>query len=288
MNDILLATQSKNNNVQGYFLNLLNSVNFAQEQLSLNIISSAIFCRALTASALLSGNLKNKSDVFSLTWNCSGPAKKIVAEANFEGMLRGFIEESELSYIEGSLVDGNIKAEPYIGFGEILISRTTADTRPAYNEKVIIETGEIAQDISIYLGQYLKVQSALKIGLSINDKNKIESCGGILLIASQKTSEYELNDIYQTFNSLTSLTEILNKDISQVYKIFEHLKLDISNAKEIFYKCSCDLQKIKTLLLSLPNEKLNEYKISNDKIEAQCQYCSKKYTFNSDEIIKKI
>jgi molecular chaperone Hsp33 len=232
MNDILLSTQSKNNNVQGYFVNLKNSASIAQEKLSLNLISTAIFSRALTASVLLSGNLKNKSDVFSLIWNCSGPAKKIVTESSFEGFVRGYIEDPDLLYIEGSSIDGNIKAEPYIGFGEILISRTTTDSRPQYHEKVVIETGEIAQDISIYLGQNLKIQSALKIGLSIDDRNKIETCGGILLVASQKTSEYELNDIYQTFNSITSLTEILNKDISQVYNIFNKLKLDISNARK--------------------------------------------------------
>lgn len=283
MKDILLTTLSKNGNIIGYYTNLKNCAKIIQSRHSLTIISTSILCRALTAAALLSGNLKNRPDILTLTWDCSGHVKKMIAEINFDGKIRGYIQEPNLQFIEGSIVDGNIKTEPYIGFGEIVVERKSFDARPEYYTPVVIETGEIAQDISLYLDQCLKIQSALKLGISISNKNIINVCGGILLMALSKANEFELAEIYQAFNSMTSLTEILKNDISKVYKIFNDLKLDLVNVKEINFKCSCNSDNIKSLLKKLPHEKLKEYIVNENKIEAECQFCTEKYIFDLNE-----
>lgn len=283
--DILITTLSKDKKIHGYFCNIKNTTTHAQQAHGLNIISTAVLCRAMAASTLLSGNLKNKSDVLALNWNCTGPVGKIAAEISFEGKIRGYVGEKNLDFIEDSISpEKGITTEPYIGFGELIVSRYTFDNRAPYNSVTIIETGEIAQDISLYLDQSLQIQSALNLGLSIDKTNKIESCGGLLLMAMPGADIEDLEKIYDSFNALGSLTDILNHDMKKINDLFETLHLEIINSKEITYNCNCNRTKIHNVLKGLSNDELKEYITKNNVIEVDCQYCSKRYSFKLDDL----
>lgn len=282
--DFLITTISKNRNVHGYFTSIKNSLKDAQKRHNMNMISTTIFSRAMIATTLLSGNLKNQIDYLSISWNCTGPVKKIFTEVYYDGNIRGYIGEPNLQFIEVSNHDNNIKAEPYIGFGEIIVSRKSFDNRVPYNSVLVIETGEIAQDISLYLDQALQIQSALKIGFSVNKNNVIEAGGGILFMAMPGASEYELADVYHAFNSIGSMTEVLKSNVSKVNNQFKKLGLEIINIKKIKFNCNCNKQKIINILKKLDKEELKKYIIDSDKIEIECQFCSQKYNFMIDEL----
>lgn len=282
--DFLITTISKNKNVHGYYVNIKNSLKDAQKRHNMNIISTSIFSRAMIATSLLSGNLKNQSDYLSIAWDCTGPIGKIFCEANYEGNIRGYIGKTDLQFINDTIFENNIKAEPYIGFGEIIVSRNSFDNRPPYNSVVVIETGEIAQDISLYLDQVLQIQSALKIGFSVNKFNEIEVAGGILFMAMPGASKSELLDIYHTFESIGSLTEVLKKRVSNVNIQFKKLGLEIINIKNIKYKCTCNKAIINGYLKGLSKNELEKYIIDSKRIEVACQYCAKKYNFMINEL----
>lgn len=283
-NDFLITTISKSKNIHGYYARIKSSLNEAQNKHKMNIISTTIFSRAMIATTLLSGNLKNKRDYLSVFWNCTGPVKKIFCEANYEGNIRGYIGEPNLQFIKDSTDDINIKAEPYLGFGEIVVARNSFDDRPPYNSVIVIETGEIAQDISLYLDQALQIQSALKIGFSINNSNEIEAAGGILFMALPGASESELMDVYHAFDSIGSITDVLKSGASEVNKQFEKLGLEIINTKNIRFQCTCSNNRIKEILKGLNKKELEKYTVDLNKIEVACQYCAKKYNFLIDEI----
>ena len=137
--DFLITTITNNNNIHGYFCSIKNSLTEIQKKHNLNIISTTLFSRAMIGTTLLSGNLKNKKDYITVIWQCTGVAKKIYCEAYFDGRIRGYIGEKNLSLIEGSLKDNFIFAEPYVGFGELKVLRTTFDNRAPYSSIVPIE-----------------------------------------------------------------------------------------------------------------------------------------------------
>jgi len=285
--DFLLTTISTSNNIHGYFCKIKKSLTEIQKKHSLNIISSTIFSRAMAATVLLSGNLKNRNDYITVIWQCTGDAGKIFCEAFYDGSIRGYIKEKNLSLIETSMKDNFIYSEPYIGFGELKVMRTTFDDRAPYSSVVSIETGEIAQDISLYLDQAFQIQSALKLGLSISRENEIESAGGLLLMAMPGATKEELNNIYDSFNSLGSLTEILKKGNKEINNLFQKLGLEIISIKKIFHKCSCNRLKIFGIIKKLDKEELKKFITEGTKLEVECQYCSEKYMFEIDELGEK-
>ncbi|OHD12882.1 MAG: hypothetical protein A2086_02210 [Spirochaetes bacterium GWD1_27_9] len=286
-NDILITTLSENKKIYGYLAITKNTAEQAQKNHNMNIISSAIFCRALTATVLLGGNLKNSKDILTLRWNCTGPVKSILIETTGEGNVKGYIGNNNLQLIEDSIFDNTIKAEPYIGFGELNVTRNSIDGKQPYSSVTVIETGEIAEDISLYLEQSLQIQSAIKIGLSINKDNQIEASGGLLLIAMPDATEEDVKKIHSSFENIHSFTEILNSNIEEteiIKKFLSDLKLEIISTKNIQFKCTCDENKIKGFLKTLKKEEFTEYITEEGKIDAECQYCGRKYSFSPQDL----
>ncbi len=130
--------------------------------------------RAVTSVILLSGNLKNDTDVLSMQWKCRGLAHGIFVEARGNGTVRGYIEETNLPLLDGSIKDGTLLANEYIGLGEIITNRYAKNGKP-YSSVTLIESGEIAEDVAIYLNQSLQIDSTINIGSSINGNNDIDN-----------------------------------------------------------------------------------------------------------------
>ena len=285
--DYLITLLSNEKKIHGYIAILKNTAISLQKSHSMNIISSAIFSRALVGGVLLSGNLKNKCDTLSLRWNCNGPAKSIFIEANGNGEVKGYIGENNLKLIEKSISDNSILSEPYIGFGELTFTRNSSFSKAPYNSLTVIETGEIAEDISLHLQQSLQIESALKIGLAIDNNNNIETCGGILFMAMPNCTNEEIKALKKAFDGVVSLTDILKKSDDNLNSIIEHFKpldLEIISKRNINFYCNCNILKIKNILKSLKKEDLQEYLSETGKIEASCQYCGKKYFFNESNL----
>lgn len=283
--DVLITTISKNSNIHGYITTIKNCAREAQQRHTLNIISSALLCRALAATVLLSGNLKNCSDLLSCHWDCTGEAGSIVTEISYEGKVKGFIDNPHLVYKEESFSSSEgIDSAYYIGSGQLHVARKTFDNRPFYNSITPLDTGDIAQDVSIYLDISLQVQSILNLGLSISSANTIEACGGILLQAMPDASPDEIHRLYEEFLRLDSMTTLLQEDISRVKPLFDALDLEIADVRPITFKCGCTEEKITGFLRCLDKTELEHYVIKERQIEAACRYCSKIYRFDADTI----
>lgn len=285
--DYLITLLSKEKNIHGYIATVTNTAREIQQSHNMNIISSAIFSRALTAAVLLSGNLKNDHDTLSLKWECNGPAKNIFVEITGKGNVKGYIGENNLPLIEKSIFNDTILSEPYIGFGELYLTRSSfTGTRP-YNSVTVIETGEIAEDVSLHLHQSLQVESALKIGLSIDRNNNIETCGGILFMAMPNCSNEEIEILHRSFNDILSLTDLLKdskENLNTIKNYFEPLELEIISIKKITFFCNCNVMKIKNIMKSLKKDELDEYLNDKGNFEATCQYCGKKYSLSKDSL----
>ncbi|HOJ64906.1 MAG TPA: Hsp33 family molecular chaperone HslO [Spirochaetota bacterium] len=284
--DILISAISKDKLVYSYIVILNDTIKEFQKRHNLNIISQAIMARAVTGAVLLSGNLKNEGDILVLNWNCTGPVNKIVVEVNSAGKVRGYIENPNLSFIENSIVDGNIKAEPYIGFGELIVSRFTTSGNPPYHSVVPIVSGEIAEDIALYIQQSLQIESALKIGLSINKDNILEVCGGILLIAYPEVSDKRIKEINNKFEAIKSFTDLLKENDFNYNKIFDNFELEKFAEREISFECNCNISQIKNFLMKLKEEELKEFIEKDGKINVDCKYCGTHYEFLQEEIRK--
>lgn len=285
--DIIITTLSKDKKINGYITTCTNTAKSLQNSHQMNMISSAVFCRALAGGILLSGNLKNTNDIITLNWKCTGPAERLFVEANGLGEIRGFIGNNNLSVIDKSLRNNNISSEPYIGFGELVVSRMKNDGGEPYNSITVIETGEIAADLSLFIKQSLQIDSALNIALSIDKNGLIETVGGILFMAMPDADDDDVQKLENAFKKVGSLTDLLKSDVTNeqiINDYFSELEFDVISKRPISFKCSCSDNRIRNILKSLKSEDFTEYISENELIEAHCQFCGKRYSFEPKDL----
>ncbi len=281
--DFIITAISQKGNLVGYFTSIRNCAEQVQTAHKMNNVSTAVFARALSAAVLLSGNLKNPDDRLAMNWDCTGPVKKLCIETDGCGNIRGFIDNPQLEFIERSVLNGEFSTEPYIGFGELTVSRETGDSAP-YQSIVVIETGEIAQDLSLFLEQSLQIQSAVNIGLSVDKNNKILCAGGLMLMGLPGVTEQEIKDMHNEFQKITSLTDVLCKDEQAVLEMFNSLNMDIIGNRSIQFHCKCSLEKVKSVLKSLKPESLQEFLSKDNCYETSCRYCGAQYKITKEEL----
>lgn len=281
--DRIINAMTKSKNIQGFIALTRDSVKAGASGHKMNIISECIFARALTAGVLLGGNLKNEGDKLILSWNCTGPAKKIVIETSSNGEVRGFIEDNNLQLIEKSIDGGTILSEPYIGFGDITVSRYSGLNAEPYHSVSVIESGEIAHDIAVYLDQSLQIQSCINIGLDIAVDGEPNVCGGMLLMAMPGATEDEIKQLFDKFNSIPSFTTLLKCDgmteDEMIKALLDRFGMEQVFEKPVSFRCHCDSASIGKMLESMTDEMRNEYKDADGHIRAVCQYCGKEYKF---------
>lgn len=281
--DFIITAVSQKGNLVGYFTSVKNCAKQIQAAHTMNNISTMVFARALSAAVLLSGNLKNPDDRLAMSWDCTGPVKKLCIETDGCGNIRGFIDNAQLEFIERSVQNGEFSTEPYIGFGELTVSRETGSSAP-YQSIVVIETGEIAQDLSLFLEQSLQIQSTVNIGLSVDKNNTIVCAGGLMLMGLPGVTAQEINELYNAFQKITNLTDVLCKDEQTVLELFNSLNMDIVGNRSVQFHCKCSAEKVKSILKSLKPENLQEFLSKENCYETSCKYCGAQYKITQEEL----
>jgi molecular chaperone Hsp33 len=285
--DTLYIAISKDKQIHGYICSIPDTVRELQQRHSLSMVSSAVFARALTAGVLLGGNLKNKNDSLAIKWNCTGPVGSIYVESTYAGTVRGMVDDPALQPVEESITDGELVLEPYLGFGEIVVTRKTGDNRPPYYSVSPIESGEIANDISLYLRQSLQIDSALRLGLAITPANEISVCGGLLLQAYPGASDKSIQKMYDAFSAIDSFTNVLERKYDNntiMQDILEEFDLEIIGSRPISFSCSCSSDSISSILKSLPQEDFIRFIRDDGTVSALCEYCSEEYVFSPESL----
>lgn len=283
--DKLYILLSKNKKVSGYLCHINETAKKVKEIHNYNIIANAILLRAIASTVLVSGNLKNKNDELIFKWQCTGPIKSIVVEVDYEGRTMAYVGNPNLEYIEGSIVNGSIKAEEYIGFGELVVMRRAYDGRAPYVSVTVLESGEIAHDVSVFLNQSLQVECAMKLALSLNKNNEVEVCGGILLMAFPDATDEEINEIYKKFNSFGSLTDLFKQtDPDNFISLLDKFDMELIATRNIRYECNCNKNKILNFLVGLNQNEFTNYIMEDGKISATCEFCNREYIFTPLEI----
>ncbi len=285
MNDKLITLISKNGKINGYICTLRGVIDEVGESQGLNLISKAVFARALSAAVLLSGSLKSDSDMLTLKWECTGPVGAITVQVNGKGIMRGNIKNRSLSLIESSIDSEGFRTEPYMGFGEFVVSRKLFNSNRDYNSVGVIETGEIAEDITRFLSDSMQIDSGLKLGLDISPDNKTTAAGGILLMAMPGASDQDIDKIEAVIDNLNSVTRILSVlDKNTIKKFADDNDLIVVGERSISFECGCNADKIKSVMKQLSYEEFTHYITDEGIISAVCEFCNKKYDFTPEEI----
>ena len=229
---------------------------------SIHQSANPAFGMVLTAAGLMGLMLKGQRDKLSLIFKSEDGAAEILATANADGEVKGYISSDNINLKGGSLTvikDLGLK-EPYIG-------------------KIELETGDISRDLAKYFA--ISEQQPSAVALAPNG-------GMIVQVLPNADDEVitKLEDTLFMMDSIALLIEDAGYDKDELLKKIFKDDLNKLDEREIKWHCDCSKERMTAALVSVGKEDLSAIIEEDGEAELTCQFCKSAYKFSKEELLE--
>lgn len=159
-----------------------------------------------------------------------------------------------------------------------------------------VDTGEIAQDLAYYFYNSEQTPTVIALGVKLKDANTVACAGGYMLQLLPDAEDEFITALENKIQAIRPMTELMmgGMDLERILKLLyedmnseDNEKLvesyEILEEKEVSYKCDCNKDKFYKGLITLGKEELNKIFAEEEKIEAECHFCGKRYEFKKED-----
>lgn len=274
---------------------LVDTTDIVQEALNIHKCSpTAIdaFGRLLTAGVIMGSTLKG-NDVLTLRTDTDGLLNNMVVTATADGGVKGYLSNSSADVPLRD--DGKSNVGALVGRGTIKIIKDMGLKEP-YVGISTVDTGEIAQDLAYYFYNSEQTPTVIALGVKLKDENTVACAGGYMLQLLPDAEDEFITALENKIQAIRPMTELMmgGMDLERILKLLyedmnseDNEKLvenyEVLEEKEVSYKCDCNKDKFYKGLITLGKEELNKIFAEEEKIEAECHFCGKRYEFKKED-----
>lgn len=246
-------------------------------------LAAAALGRTMTGALLLAANLKTE-ECITLKIQGDGPLGKIVADANADGFVRGYVDYPQVNL---PLKNGKLDVGEGVGQGTISVTRFTGLKQPFTGSAELI-TGEIAEDITQYLMVSEQTPSSVGLGVLVSPELDVLAAGGFFIQALPNIEPESIDKLEMNLKNLDPVSKMIKdgmnaKDI--IHAVFKGMEVTFHTESELQFACQCSGEKIEEVLISLGESELKSL-IEEEKAEIICHFCGEKYEFSKDDLEK--
>ncbi len=272
--------------VKAYVINSTEVVREAQGLHGTGKVASAALGRTLTAALILANDMKNETDRVSVQFRSEGPIGNVVAEANGQNQVKGFVTNPDV--VMPLREDGKLDVGGALGHkGSLTIVRDIGLKEP-YVGTVELISGEIAEDISYYYMQSEQIPTVLGLGVLVAQNFAILSAGGFMIQLLPGAPDDIIDRVEANVKAMPASISSLIADGKNATEILSMLlsgfDYQILSKKEPSYRCDCSRYRVETALISLGRKEIESMIEEDQTTEISCHYCNKKYHFSKEDL----
>ena len=284
MNDYIIRATAANDQIRAFAAVTTQMVENAREHHNTSPVATAALGRLLTAGAMMGSMMKGEKDVLTLQIKAGGPLEGITVTADSQGNVKGYVGNPDVCIPANS--KGKLDVAGAVGPGFLNVIKDMGLKEP-YSGQVMLQTCEIAEDLTYYFATSEQVPSAVGLGVLMNKNNTVRQAGGFIVQLMPFAEEEVISRLEQNvqkINSVTSLLEEGHTPESLLEKVLEGFDMQINEKTDTRFHCNCTRERVEKALISIGRKELNEMIQEGKPIEMNCHFCNKNYTFDVDEL----
>lgn len=266
-------------------VSVLDTTDLVNEAIQLHNFSVPVakaIGKLLTITAFMSGNFKGLSNKLTLIVQGDGQIGKMVSCGNYGGKVRCYCENPK-----AGIAAQNITVEQIVGKkGNLTVIKDFGMKKP-YNGMIQLAKGDIDSDFSYYFTVSEQLSTVISTGVEI-DGGKCVRSGGIVIQPMPNCDDHFitiLEDIVTNFKDFCLIMQ--QKSVEEILDFyFGHFEIKILDDIYPDYECTCSQERIENMILTLGKTEALKICEEQKNIEVLCEFCNKKYVFNSGDIIK--
>lgn len=284
MNDYIIRATAANDQIRAFAAVTTEMVETAREHHNTSPVATAALGRLLTAGAMMGSMMKGEKDVLTLQIKAGGPLQGITVTADSQGNVKGYVGNPDVCIPANS--KGKLDVAGAVGPGFLTVIKDMGLKEP-YSGQVMLQTCEIAEDLTYYFATSEQVPSAVGLGVLMNKNNTVRQAGGFIVQLMPFAEEdviSRLEQNVQKINSVTNLLEEGHTPESLLEKVLEGFDVQINEKMDTRFHCSCSKERVEKALISIGRKELNEMIQEGKPIEMNCHFCNTNYNFTVEEL----
>ena len=284
MNDYIIRATAANDQIRAFAAVTTEMVETAREHHNTSPVATAALGRLLTAGAMMGSMMKGEKDVLTLQIKAGGPLQGITVTADSQGNVKGYVGNPDVCIPANS--KGKQDVAGAVGPGFLTVIKDMGLKEP-YSGQVMLQTCEIAEDLTYYFATSEQVPSAVGLGVLMNKNNTVRQAGGFIVQLMPFAEEEVISRLEQNVQKINSVTNLLEEGHtpeSLLEKVLEGFDVQINEKMDTRFRCNCSKERVAKALISIGRKELNEMIQEGKPIEMNCHFCNTNYNFTVEEL----
>lgn len=237
----------------------------------------------LTAGTMMGAMMKNDTDILTLQIRCDGPLGGLTVTADNQGNVKGYAVHPD---VDVPVKNGQINVADALDLGVLNVIKDMGLKEP-YVGQTILETSEIAKDLTYYYMNSEQVPSSVGLGVLMNKDNTVKCAGGFIIQLMPFAEDATIDKLEENLKNVTSVTELLDNGCTPeglLEALLGNLGIEILDTLPTQFHCNCSKERVEKAVASVGREDLQAMIDDGEDIEVKCDFCNSTYKYTVDEL----
>lgn len=287
MTDYIVRATAADAQIRAFAATTKNTVEAARQAHNLSPVASAALGRTLTGGAMMGAMLKNEKDMLTIQINGDGPIEGIIVTADSKGTVKGYVGNPSVMLPPNYA--GKLDVGAAVGYGMLQVTKDMGLKEP-YCGQTVIQTGEIAEDLTYYFASSEQIPSSVGLGV-LMDKElaNVRQAGGFIIQLMPFADDAVIEKLEKNLTCIPSVTTMLDDGMTpedMLKKVLDGMEVEFTDTLPVEFKCNCSKERVEKALISVGEKDLKDMIADGKPIEVNCHFCNTNYTFSIDDLQK--
>ena len=282
--DYIVRATAADGQIRAFAATTRETVETARQDHNTSPVATAALGRLLTAGAMMGVMMKGDKDLLTLRIHAGGPLNGITVTADSKGNVKGYVGNPDV--VIPANKKGKLDVAGAVGVGFMDVIKDLGLKEP-YVGQCVLQTSEIAEDLTYYFAVSEQVPSVVGLGVLMNRDNTVRQAGGFIVQLMPFAEEEMISRLEENIKNLSSVTTMLDAGKTpegMLEVLLSGMDLEITDTLPVEFACNCSKDRVRKALISIGREELQSMIDDGETIEVNCHFCNKNYNFTVDEL----
>ena len=283
MKDYIVRASAANAQIRAFAAVTTELTEEARKRHETSPVATAALGRLLTGGAMMGSMMKNDTDMLTIQIKCSGPIGGLTVTADSKGNVKGYVHEPNVILPPKN---GKLDVGRALGQGVMTVIKDMGLKEP-YSGQTILQTGEIAEDLTYYFATSEQVPSSVGLGVLMEKDNTVRCAGGFIVQVMPFISDEVLDKLEENIKKISSVTSMLDNGHTpeqMLEQVLDGLNVEFTDTMDTQFKCNCSHERIEKAIISIGKKDIQEMIDDGKEVEVKCHFCNTAYTFSVEEL----
>ena len=283
MNDSIIRATAAGAQIRAFAAVTTNLVEEACQRHNTSPVATAALGRLMTGAVMMGSMMKNPEDILTVQIKCSGPIGGLTVTADSQGGVKGYAYNPDVMLPPKN---GKLDVGGALGQGVLTVIRDMGMKEP-YSGQTILQTGEIAEDLTYYFATSEQIPSSVGLGVLMEGDNTVRCAGGFIIQVMPFVEDKVLDKLEENIGKIRPVTAMLDNGHTpeeMLREVLEGLDVEITDTLPAGFTCNCSKQRIEKAIISIGKKEIQSLIDEGKDIEVKCHFCNTAYSYSVDEL----